>query len=85
MVDFIQSDLVETISPRTKASAKWIKLPLILLLALTGALNGLSIAFIKCAVELNVVTLLTVTLFLIGGAASTAQMFVVNMAMKYYD
>jgi hypothetical protein len=76
--------MVDTISPQSNQS-KWIKLPLILLLAMAGTLCGLSMSFIKCSVELNEITVLTVTLFGIGGVASICQMFLLNLAMKYYD
>jgi len=62
---------------------------MVLLIAITGALSGITIAIMKCSTELMVtyggLTTLSAILFGIGIATGLSEMLVLNLAMKYYN
>lgn len=62
---------------------------MVLLIAITGALSGISVALMKCSTELMVryggVTALAGLLFGIGIGTALCEMLVLNLAMKFYN
>ena len=62
---------------------------MVMLIAITGALSGFTIALMKCSTELMVTykgpTVLSSLLFGIGIGSAIIQMIILNLVMKFYN
>jgi hypothetical protein len=62
---------------------------MVMLIAITGSLSGISIAIMKCSTELMVtykgLTVLSGVLFGCGICTGALHLLVLNLAMKFYD
>jgi len=92
VVNFIwnsEEQVLKKVSPRTFAIRKYIKVPLVLVVGLTGTLSGLTMSLVKCATELNLaegrISGLSTTLGIIAFAAAALEMLTLNMAMTYFN
>ena len=81
--------ILEKISPRTLAYRKYIKVPLLLMVGLTGTLSGLAMSLGKCSTELIAteggLSVPASALGLTGLVVGGFEMFTLNLAMQYYN
>jgi len=92
IVNFIwncDKNVLNQVSPQTHAYHDYIKVPLVLLVSLTGTLSGLVMALLKCSTELmstdGFVSRLSASLFGLGMVAGVLEILVMNLAMQYFN
>ena len=91
MLRMFSAELIEEVSPRSNWIRRTSKLPMFFSLLCTGLIGGVATTFWKMMGELAVEKDLTkdgwfvLILLVIATPAQLLQLFLVNIAMKYYD
>ena len=84
----IPTTLLTQISRDTADYKAFIKVPLILIMALSGTMAAHVVSLFKCATEImhadGQISPIGLTLFLLGVSAASFEIVLTNLAMKYY-
>ena len=88
LMQTIPTTLLTQISRDTADYKAFIKVPLILIMALSGTMAAHVVSLFKCATEImhadGQVSPIGLTLFLLGVSAASFEIVLTNLAMKYY-